>query len=49
MRGKGILHLLAHDCSGERVTVAVVVSAAARASRVEIARMLNFMMKVCRD
>lgn len=44
--------MLAHDCSGVRVTVAVwavVVSAAAMASRVEIARMLNFMMKVCRD
>lgn len=49
MRGTWYLHLLAHDCSGVRVTVAVcavVVSAAARASRVEMARMLNFMMKV---
>lgn len=50
--GKQVIQLLAQDCSGVRVAVTVsavvVTSAAAKASKVERARTLNFMMKVCR-
>jgi hypothetical protein len=49
--GEQVIQFLAQDCSGVRVAVTVsavvVASAAAKASKVERARMLNFMMKVC--